>query len=273
MPAPHGQLDLWLPPDAEVSLRFLGRAPAWSRVPLDRVTLRQRADELVAFGSPALRLRSLAIHVRRRVDVRLDPSGQHRGVSEATMHWALLLEPERTARALAAAAARSRFPPWTAELLDELARRDDVRRSLPSRRLMRLAPQGRFTDLRPLFQEGIGLLPELNGHSPLRIGWGRRPPAGPRRRAIRLGSARLTENSIVIHPALDDPGVPLWVTGQVVFHELCHFAAPPLDEVTASVAGEHRLHHRAFRALEERYPRLDDARRWIADNLTFLLSR
>lgn len=187
-------------------------------------------------------------------------------------HWALLLEPEATRRALEHAFVHGRFPDWTQNLLGSLSLRPEVVGTTPPPRRMPLTPLGAHLDLRPLLVDSAALLPELPTDQLPTIGWGRHP-GRKRRQQIRLGSARLADRAIVLHPVLDDPTVPLWVTRKVVHHELCHFAAPPLTREQAHAQGEPRVHHSGFRALEARYPDLEAARAWIAENLHLLLTR
>ena len=103
----------------------------------------------------------------------------------------------------------------------------------------------------------------------VQIQWSR-TRTGKRRRSIRLGSAT-PAGLIRIHPALDSSTVPEYVLDMVVYHELCHCLAPPLTAAKARQAGEHRIHHSKFRALEARYPRLGEANEWVRMHLDSLL--
>ncbi|MFT6399228.1 MAG: hypothetical protein ACJAYU_003993 [Bradymonadia bacterium] len=129
---------------------------------------------------------------------------------------------------------------------------------------------GDYANLREVLGEVAGYLPENDSVPPsIAIGWARRT-GGDRRRSIRLGSAKLN-GEIRIHPALDSPDVPEYVLHMVVYHELCHCIRPPLSRAEAKRQHQHRIHHSQFRALEARFPRLDEANEWVRDNLDSLL--
>lgn len=77
---------------------------------------------------------------------------------------------------------------------------------------------------------------------------------------------------LVVHPVLDNERVPDYVTDFIVFHELCHHVSPPLTLAQARRRGEHRIHHRHFRALEARCPYVDESTLWVRQHLDWLLS-
>lgn len=134
-----------------------------------------------------------------------------------------------------------------------------------------LRPAGDTADLRDVLGVVSGHLPD--GESvpeSVVIGWARRTSG--KRRSIRLGSAT-TNGQIRIHPALDSPDVPEYVLHMVVYHELCHCIRPPLSRAEAKRRREHRIHHSQFRALEARFPTLDEANEWVRDNLDSLLQQ
>lgn len=255
----------------------LGRVPV-DRLPLPRGVVMERCTWL-ASATPVseahARIGSVELHANRRLSLSLTPtrtSADRPTLLALRSHWALLLEPESTRRLLEHACRHGRFPDWTPTLLGTLSRRADVLAVSPPRRRMALEPRGVHVDLAPLLASSAARLPEMAGTELPTIGWGRHP--GRRRRhQIRLGSARLGDRAIVIHPVLDDPSVPAWVTGKVVHHELCHFAAPPLTVEQSRELGEPRVHHSVFRSFEARYPDLFAAREWIAEHLNELLTR
>jgi len=108
------------------------------------------------------------------------------------------------------------------------------------------------------------------------IGWGRREPRRRALRSIRLGSYESSSLSgslsgpvVRIHPRLDDPRVPAWFIGFVIFHELLHHALG----VHMSPRGDRReLHPAGFREAETRHPRYAEALAWEDANITALLS-
>lgn len=108
-------------------------------------------------------------------------------------------------------------------------------------------------------------LPEL---APLPVAWGRGAPH-KRLRSIRLGSYEPDEPIIRIHPRLDDPRVPAWFIGFVIFHEYLHH----VHGLHMSPRGDRReLHPPAFREDEARHPRYADALAWEEAHITEILS-
>jgi len=117
-----------------------------------------------------------------------------------------------------------------------------------------------------------GCLEDPTASDALSIDWGRRSPVRGQRRSLRLGSLRASERHITVHPVLDIPLVPRYVLDGVVYHELCHWVAPPLDARAARAQRTHRIHHRAFRALEARFPFAERVDTWIEENITWLIA-
>jgi hypothetical protein len=98
------------------------------------------------------------------------------------------------------------------------------------------------------------------------ITWGarRRPRRG--QRSIRLGTYDFEHGYIRIHRRLDQPQVPEWFVGFVVFHELLH------HRLGVSMRGKRRVIHSAeFRALEASHPRYLEAQQWERKALPDLL--
>jgi len=117
--------------------------------------------------------------------------------------------------------------------------------------------------------------------APIPITWGRREPSSsrarpslePRRRrqlsSIRLGSYEANGPYVRIHSRLDDPRVPGWFIGFVIFHELLHHALG----IRMSPRGDRReLHPAEFREAEARHERYAEALAWEEHNITALLS-
>lgn len=134
------------------------------------------------------------------------------------------------------------------------------------RRRILLRTKGRHHDLSAIFEEVV------TGHfsedvSDVRITWGKKPPrTRRRRRSIRLGTYTHDQALIRIHPALDQPSVPRFFVGFVVFHELLHHVVP------ARVRGGRTDYHPPeFRRRERAHPDYVRATRWEAENLEVLL--
>ena len=102
----------------------------------------------------------------------------------------------------------------------------------------------------------------------LPITWGPRRAMRRRQRSIRLGAYDFERQLIRIHRRLDDPSVPEWFVGFVVFHELLHHRFG-----VERRAGRRVIHSAAFRAAEQRHPCYRAARHWEATNLHRLLKR
>ncbi len=82
----------------------------------------------------------------------------------------------------------------------------------------------------------------------------------PTRSRRRFGHHDPAHDCIVISRVLDDPKVPSFVLDFVVYHEMLHIALPPKQG-----SGNKRIvHHKAFREAEARFPRRDEAERWLA---------
>src|SRR5690606_29333980 len=131
-----------------------------------------------------------------------------------------------------------------------------------------LEPVGEFYDLGPIAAR-------LNrryfgGRLRFDITWGRRVPAGRRRRQrqITLGLCHSEDRVIRIHRILDSPDVPLFYLEYVIYHEMAHLAVP------SRVCPEsgRRFHHTPeFYDLERRYPRYREALLWQNANLDRML--
>lgn len=104
--------------------------------------------------------------------------------------------------------------------------------------------------------------------APLPVAWGRRVPRR-RLRSIRLGSYEPEEQLVRVHPRLDDPRVPAWFIGFVIFHEYLHHVLG----LRMSPRGDRReLHPPAFQAAERRHPRYAEAIAWEEGHIGEVLS-
>jgi len=112
-------------------------------------------------------------------------------------------------------------------------------------------PQGVYHDLRPILDEVREryFTPDLEAS----ITWGRHGrPLRRRRRSIRFASWDEDQKRIRVHPVLDADWVPKTFLRYLVHHELCHAVKPPVH-----TGRRRRVHHPDFRALESRYPDLE----------------
>ena len=140
--------------------------------------------------------------------------------------------------------------------------REEIRHELAREQLRTL---GRFHDLEWILESARGLLedPELED---IAITWGR---MGRGKRSIRFGSYDFDQRLIRVHPALDRRWVPTYFLEYIAYHELLHALYPP--EVDAS-GGRRSVHTEAFCAMEERFPRYEDAIAWESANIKRLLA-
>ncbi len=109
------------------------------------------------------------------------------------------------------------------------------------------------------------LLDDPERRSEIHVGWGRGRTTPGRPSSLRLGCMNTRTRTMLIHPVLDQPGVPLYVVDMVVWHELCHWICPPLPS-----GQPNRIHHAEFHQLERRFAALDRADQWITRNFQWL---
>ena len=138
----------------------------------------------------------------------------------------------------------------------------------PGRRRQRptMTPRGEVYDLTAIRDHES--IRALGAPSDVDITWGPRRRKWRPQRSIRLGAYYFDQSYIRIHRRLDDPAVPDWFVGFVVFHELLH------HRIGAGQRGGRRiLHPPEFRAAEAQHPRFHDAQAWEAKELPRLLRR
>ena len=98
------------------------------------------------------------------------------------------------------------------------------------------------------------------------IEWGRRRPRPRRsrkRRSMRFGSWHADRRLIRVHPALDDVRVPERFVRYIVFHEMLHAVAAPVETAQKTL-----YHTPQFRALEKCFPNLDSVKAMAGDILS-----
>ncbi len=128
---------------------------------------------------------------------------------------------------------------------------------------VRCAPQGRFHDLRALFDRLNAAY--FHGACTARITWG---SAGSRRyrRSIQLGCYVRSEALIRVHPCLDQAFVPEFYVAWIVFHEMLH------EVIGVERHGSrHSVHPPEFVAIEQTYPDYARCKAWEEQNLPRLL--
>lgn len=117
---------------------------------------------------------------------------------------------------------------------------------------------GEHHDLQPMLDKWRKRLGE-EGLAEVVITWGR---YGRGQRTIRFGSYDFDRKLIRVHPALDQKWVPEYFVEFIVYHELLHAVHPPKKESSRRV-----VHTDEFRAMEERFPRFEEAMDWERANL------
>jgi hypothetical protein len=134
-------------------------------------------------------------------------------------------------------------------------------------RLVIMPPRGLFHDLDRALDKVLPLLGKRLRPMPM-VGWS---PARVGRRGITWGTHRDTPAGplILVNAILDAPDVPSFVVEHIVWHELCHQAAPPMNGSN----GRRQVHSKSFKDLECRYRRLREAERWEETHVSSLIRR
>lgn len=134
----------------------------------------------------------------------------------------------------------------------------------PTRRVLRLATQGRYFDLQQLYQELNQL---FFAHCvQADITWSRQAPQR-QRMSIRFGSYDSQQLLIRIHPHLDQAFVPQYFIESVIFHEMLHQLIP-----RRRINGRWSIHPPEFYQAERHFPQYEKAVKWQQQNLFRLLS-
>jgi hypothetical protein len=145
------------------------------------------------------------------------------------------------------------------------AKQKAARPMLPMQRQLNLRHEGRYFDLRRIFERvnDRHFRGRLRGY---RVIWGRRRKERPKEYFI-FGSIQEEDRVIRIHPLLDQPFGPRWFLEYVHYHEMLHSVVP--DEVDAT--GRRRIHTAEFYRRERAFPRYRRARQWETENLARFL--
>jgi hypothetical protein len=157
------------------------------------------------------------------------------------------------------------FPENFPAMPKKKAKRKLSRPMLPMQRHLALQDEGRYFDLRALFDRlnARHFRGRLRGYS---VVWGRRRRQRPKEYFV-FGSIQEEDRIIRIHPLLDQPFVPRWFLEYILYHEMLHSVVP--EEVDA--AGRRRVHTEEFYRREKAFPRYRRARQWEAENLARFL--
>lgn len=245
---------------ATIPVVFSGRSN-WPRDLPSVASLRPAAEEIARgiaqLSRPGARPAALVVNRNRTRLMSVRPQGTR---YEVRVCWRLLAHAPVVVDAIATWLETGRFHDGLAEVVAQLDRLPPTPAPAAND-----AHQGQHVNLQAVLRDVAKWVPEHTARvDELRIVWSQRRKATS---SLRLGSARPDERLIRIHPSLDARDVPEYVTQMVVYHEVCHCIAPPLSPSQAQEIGEpHRIHHREFRALEARYPQLDEANRWVRDH-------
>lgn len=184
-------------------------------------------------------------------------------------HW-LLMQTEEFADAVRTAVLHGAFPPNFDRVFDNLRTTITPEHLYHDGQNHPRQHEGQHVNLLETLERVAQYLPANTSHRGVHITWGQRART-PSRRSIRLGSMDEKRNLIRVHPVLDSDWVPPFVIDFVVWHELCHYIRPPLTRDLARATSDHRVHHRAFRALEARFPDVENAETWIRRHIDTLL--
>lgn len=107
----------------------------------------------------------------------------------------------------------------------------------------------------------------FNGAITANIKWGQKRVSHRAKRSILLGSYNIQKKTITIHPALNQPEIPLICLERIVFHEMLHEKFP-----RKKTSSKNCIHHPEFLNFEKSYPYLRQADIWIKNNLKKLLA-
>lgn len=145
-----------------------------------------------------------------------------------------------------------------------LAAVDTPRPAPRAARAVRLVTAGHHHDLASIARAELARY--FPGLDPVPITWGPRPTRRPQR-SIRLGSYDFRRGIVRIHRRLDDPRVPAWFIGFVVYHELLHHVLG----ATEGPGGRRGVHTAEFRRREAEHARYGEALAWEAEHLSALM--
>jgi len=136
---------------------------------------------------------------------------------------------------------------------------------LPMQRQLHFGPEGRYFDLRAIFDKinGKYFANRLRNYI---VTWGRRRKLPPKEYFV-FGTIQEEDRLIRIHPMLDARFVPAWFLEYVMYHEMLHAFVP--DKFDAS--GRRIVHHEKFNRREREFRFYRRAKKWEDENLARFL--
>lgn len=136
---------------------------------------------------------------------------------------------------------------------------------LPMQRLLPFAHEGRFFDLKAIFDKMNAkyFRNRLRGYT---ITWGRKRKVRPKEYFV-FGTIQEDDKIIRIHPLLDARFVPAWFLEYVIYHEMLHSVVP--DQFDDN--GRRLVHHDDFNRRERKFHFYRRAKRWEDENLARFL--
>ena len=161
-------------------------------------------------------------------------------------------KPRKPSRPKPPAAARPRTP---------ARKRHLAKVRTPLQRQFEFASEGRFFDLRAVFDK-INARYFRNRLRSYAIAWGQRRRERPKSYIV-FGSIQEEDRVIRIHPLLDRQFVPQWYVEYVVFHEMLHAFVPDRQDS----AGRRIVHHEGFLEKERRFRHYRRSIEWEKENL------
>lgn len=144
-------------------------------------------------------------------------------------------------------------------------KRKAARPCLPLQRQFRLEPEGRYFDLRAIFDR-LNTRHFRNRLRNYKVIWGRKRKQLPREYFV-FGSIQEEDRVIRINPWLDQRFVPLWFLEYVLYHEMLHAVVP--DE--RGLGTRCCVHTAEFNRREREFRFYERARRWEDENLARFL--
>ena len=144
-------------------------------------------------------------------------------------------------------------------------KRKIARSRLPLQRQFGLETEGRYFDLRSVFDK-INARHFSNRLRGYKVVWGRRRRERPKEYFI-FGTIQEEDRVIRINPLLDQPWVPLWFLRYILYHEMLHSVVP--DESLGG--GRRRVHTEEFNRRERQFRGYARARKWEENNLARFL--
>lgn len=136
---------------------------------------------------------------------------------------------------------------------------------LPVQRHLDLEVEGRFFDLRQIFNK-INARYFKNRLKNYRIVWGRKRKKRPLT-CVTFGTIQEETRIIRINPRLDAAFVPRWFVEYVVYHEMLHAFVP--EENLSN--GRRKVHTETFYRKERQFFFYRRARKWESENLARFL--